>query len=136
MIPLNNVIVLACSDCWLQCDKLHRLLLLLLSSISKDCDPASLWNLPAPDAVFTQDSAPDQNCNANTQGSSTLLNTTLSTATLACYNGTSPGSVAGFVCDDIYELNTTTVERVCQMVGNNATWSGNPVTCGKLNNGT
>ena len=61
-----------------------------------------------------------------------LLNTTLNTTTLACYDGTTPGSVASFFCSDIYELNTTTDERMCVMSGNNATWTGNPVACGKI----
>ena len=60
------------------------------------------------------------------------MNTTLNTATVAYYDGTTPDSTACFVCDEKsgYELNaTTTNERVCQR---NATWSGNAMLCGML----
>ena len=57
-----------------------------------------------------------------------LENTTLNTATVAYYNGTTPGSMACFVCNDEYKLNTTE-KRFCERSG---LWSGNSVVCGKL----
>ena len=59
------------------------------------------------------------------------MNTTLNTATVAYYTGTTPGSTACFVCNENsgYELNTTTTTgRICQSDG---MWSGSPIVCGK-----
>ena len=97
-----------------------------------------VWNLPATDATFLTDvsllndsAARYPSCDSGSVGSVALLNTTLKTATVAYYNGTTPGSRACFVCDKSsgYELNTTTNGRVCQ---NDATWSGNGILCGTL----
>ena len=70
-------------------------------------------------------------CGAGSVGSAVLVNTTLNTATVAYYTGTTDGSRACFVCDEGYELNTTANERVCQR---NGLWSGNPIVCGMLAN--
>ena len=72
------------------------------------------------------DAAQYQSCVTESVGSAALKDTTLNIATVAYYNGTTPGSMACFVCDG-HELNTTINERVCQT---DATWSGSPVTCG------
>ena len=61
-----------------------------------------------------------------------LGNTTLNTATVAYYSGTTPGSRACFVCDESsgYAPNTTiSIERACQ---NDGRWSRTPVVCGVL----
>ena len=57
------------------------------------------------------------------------MNTTLNTATVAYYSGTTTDSTACFVCNTGYELNTTTNERVCQR---NGLWSENSIVCGAL----
>ena len=97
-----------------------------------------VWNLPATDATFLTDvsllndsAARYPSCDVGSVGNVVLRNTTLNTATVAYYNGTTPGSRACFVCDKSsgYELNTTTNGRVCQ---NDATWSGNGILCGTL----
>ena len=97
-----------------------------------------LWNLSAPGVSFLpnvttvlDDATQYPSCDNRTVGSAVLVNTTLNTATVAYYTGTTPGSVACFVCDESsgYEQQstTTTTERVCQ---SNSTWSGSPITCG------
>ena len=103
------------------------------SSIITDCFLNELWNLPAVDANFLSDvsllnNSADQylRCNGDSVGSVVLVNTTLNTATVAYYTGTTSGSRACFVCEDGYELSTTT-DRFCQR---NGLWSGNPITCG------
>ena len=96
------------------------------------CSLRDLWNLPAADATFLpdvsllgDDAAQYSSCVAGSVGSSVLKNTTLNTATVAYYTGTTPGSRACFVCDEDsgYELNKATAERNCQTDG---TWSGIP----------
>ena len=92
-----------------------------------------LWDLPATGTTSVSngsslnDTAPS--CVARSVGSVVLMNTTLNTATVAYYTGTTPGSIARFVCDEGsgYALNSTTNERVCQ---SDATWSGSSITCG------
>ena len=95
-----------------------------------------LWNLSAPGVSFLpnvtvlDDAILYPSCDNRTVGNVVLVNTTLSTATVAYYTGTTPGSMACFVCDESsgYEQSTTTTtERVCQ---SNSTWSGSPITCG------
>ena len=101
------------------------------------CSPRDLWNLPAADATFLpdvsllDDAAQYPSCDDSSVGSAVLVNTTLNTATVAYYSGTTPGSRACFVCDDDsgYKLNKVTAERNCQ---NDGTWSGSPITCGML----
>ena len=98
------------------------------------CNLTELWNLPALAAIFRNDvsllddAAQYPNCEDGSVGSVALENTTLNTATVAYYNGTTPGSMACFVCNDGYELNTTE-KRFCRRSG---LWSGNSVVCGKL----
>ena len=101
------------------------------------CSPRDLWNLPAAEANFLSDvsllddAVQYASCDAGSVGSAALVNTTLNTATVAYYSGTTPGSRACFVCDEDsgYELNKVTAERNCQTDG---TWSGSPITCGML----
>ena len=95
------------------------------------------WNLPTANTrllsnVSLLNDTADQypSCKDGSVGSAVLVNTTLNTATVVYYSGTTPGSRACFVCDKSswYELNATiTAERVCQ---SNATWSGSPTVCG------
>ena len=100
------------------------------------CSLMDLWNLPATDATiltdisFLNDSAAQyQSCDASSVGSIALVNTTLNTATVAYYTGTTAGSRACFVCDESsgYELSATITERFCQR---NALWSENAILCG------
>ena len=99
------------------------------------CSVMDLWNLPdasiLTDVSLLNESATQYpSCNAESVGSVVLVNTTLNTATVAYYTGTTAGSRACFVCDESsgYKLNaTTTTERVCQSDG---MWSGSPITCG------
>ena len=99
------------------------------------CNLTELWNLPAvgvtflPDVSLLNDAVHYASCGADSVGSAVLVNNTLNTATVAYYTGTTPGSRACFVCEEGYELNTTTNERVCQR---NGLWSGNPIVCGAL----
>ena len=69
------------------------------------------------------------NCDAEIIWS--FVHTRLNTATVAYYNGTTPGSRVCFVCDknNGYVLNTTFNERYCQSDG---TWSTSPTICGAL----
>ena len=99
-----------------------------------DCFLDELWNLPATDAIYLSDvsslndsAAHYPNCDDASIGSAVLVNTTLNTATVAYYTGTTSGSRACFVCEDGYELSTTTTERFCQ---SNGLWSGKPIICG------
>ena len=100
------------------------------------CSLMKLWDLPPTGTNFLHslnDTATQYpSCVARSVGSVILENTTLNTATVAYYTGTTPSSRACFVCDEGsgYELNTTTNERVCQ---SDATWSGSPITCGMYN---
>ena len=103
------------------------------------CFLEELWNLPATGFTFLSDVSlledADQylSCDDGSIGSvgSVVLNDNrLNTATVAYYNGATPGSTACFVYDRSsgYELNaTTTAERVCQSDG---LWSGSPIVCG------
>ena len=97
------------------------------------CNLTELWNPPAAGATFLSDvsllndSAQYQSCDAASVGSAVLVNTTLNTATVAYYSGTTASSTACFVCDEGYELNSTTTERDCQP---NGLWSGSPIVCG------
>ena len=97
------------------------------------CSLRVLWNLPAanatflPDVSLLNDTAQYPSCNDESVGSAALRDTTLNTATVAYYTGTTPGSTACFVCSNGYELNTTTIERLCER---NGLWSGNSTVCG------
>ena len=99
------------------------------------CPLAEIWiqsssNLP--DVRSLNDTAARYpSCDNSSVGSAVLENTTLNTATVAYYNGTTPGSRACYVCDEDnqYELNSTITVRVCQ---NNGLWSGSPIICGML----
>ena len=100
------------------------------------CNLTELWDLPAANATFLPDvsllndaAAQYPSCDDRSAGSAILMNTTLNTATVAYYSGTSLGSTVCFVCDEGsgYELNSTINVRVCQ---SNATWSGSIITCG------
>ena len=101
------------------------------------CFPGDLWDLPAADANFLSDvsllndAAQYPSCDDGSVGSVVLVNTTLNTATVAYYNGTTPNSSACFVCDESsgYELNATIDKRVCQ---SNGRWSESPIACGRL----
>ena len=109
----------------------------LLYAYYTACSLVELWNPPAagvtflPDVSLLNDSAQYPSCDAAGVGSAVLVNTTLNTATVAYYTGTTPGSSACFVCDESsgYELNTVTNERVCR---SNGTWSGSAIMCGML----
>ena len=96
------------------------------------CSLMELWDLSTTNATFLNDvsllddAAQYQSCVTDNFRSAVLKDTTLNIATVAYYNGTTPGSRVCFVCDG-YELNVTINERVCQ---SNATWSGGPITCG------
>ena len=107
-------------------------------TVHAGCKQTELWNLPVAGATFLPDvsslnisAAQYRSCDADSVGSAVLLNTTLNTATVAYYTGTTPGSRACLVCDEGsgYELNTTANERVCQ---SNGAWSGNSLVCGTL----
>ena len=108
---------------------------LLLYGHFTACNITELWNLPALGVtllsdVSSLDDAQYPSCNNSNVGSVALVNTILNTATVAYYTGTTPGSMACFVCNDGYELNTTTtVERFCERSG---LWSGNSIVCGTL----
>ena len=116
---------------------MQRLEIPVALSLHIGCSPRDLWNLPAADANFLPDftlldeTAQYSSCDAESVGAVVLENTTLSTATVAYYNGIIPGSRACYVCDEGsgYKLNKTTAERTCQADG---TWSGSPITCGML----
>ena len=103
------------------------------------CFLEELWNLSATDFTFLPDvssldaAAQYPSCDDESVGSVALRDTTLNTATVVCYNDTTAGSTACFVCDEEseYALNTTTSERVCL---SNGTWSGSPIICGTLQN--
>ena len=110
---------------------------LLLYGHFTACNITELWNLPAPGVTLLSDvsllntsAARYPSCNDSSVGSTVLENTTLNTATVAYYTGVTSGASACFVCNDGYELNTTTTdERFCQ---GNGLWSGNPTICGML----
>ena len=90
--------------------------------------------MPAANATFLpgvgllDEAAQYPSCNDSSVGSVVLVNTTLNTATVAHYTGTTAGSRACFVCDvdSEYELNST-ITRICQSDG---LWSGSPIICG------
>ena len=112
-----------------------------------------LWNQTITNANFSpsvgllDDATQYPNCDNRSVGSAVFRDTTVNTATVAYYTGTTTGSRACFVCniDSGYELttdagnvcdegndcepNTTINERVCK---SDATWSGSPITCGTL----
>ena len=102
-----------------------------------DCSLMELWDLPATDATFLSDisllnnnnAAQYPSCTNGSVGSVVLMNTTLTTATVAYYTGTAPGSRACFVCNNEGGYELTANERLCQ---SNSTWSGSPITCGML----
>ena len=97
------------------------------------CNLTELWDLSSanttflPDVSLLDDAAQYPSCGAGRVGSAVLVNTTLNTATVAYYTGTTSGSRVCFVCEDGYELSTTITERLCQRDG---LWSGNPIICG------
>ena len=100
------------------------------------CNITELWNLPVAGATFLTDvtllenAAQYPSCNDSSVGSAALVNTTVNTATVAYYTGITSGSMACFVCNDGFELNTTiTDERFCKRSG---LWSGNSIVCGTL----
>ena len=103
------------------------------------CSLTELWNLPAAGVTFLPDvsilntsAAQYPSCDDRSIGSVVFVNTTLDTATVAFYSGTTAGSTACFVCDESSEYaptTTTTAERVCR---SNGTWSGSPILCGML----
>ena len=100
-----------------------------------DCPLEELWDLPDADANFIIDvslldeAAQYPSCVAGSVGSAVLMNTTLNTATVAYYTGTTPGSRACFVCNESgqYGLNAAINERFCLI---NGTWSGDAIICG------
>ena len=96
-----------------------------------------LWNLSATtnntflrNVSLLDNAAQYDSCVTESVGSAVLKDTALNIATVAYYNGTTPGSRVCFVCDG-HELNTTINERFCQ---SDATWSGSPIACGMYNN--
>ena len=100
------------------------------------CSLEELWNLSyvafLPDVSLLNNAAAQYpSCDNNSVGSAVLVNTTLNTATVAYYTGTTPGSSACFVCDESsgYEPNIATTNRLCQRDG---TWSGSLILCGTL----
>ena len=100
-----------------------------------DCSLIQLWDLSAagatslPDVSILNDAAQYPSCDPGGVGSVVFMNTTLNTATVAYYNGITPGSRACFVCDEDsgYELSPAINERVCER---DATWSRIPTICG------
>ena len=102
-----------------------------------DCSPMDLWNMNATGATFQSnvrllnEATRYQSCGDGSVGSAVLENSTLNTATVAYYTGSTPGSIACFVCDENsgYALNATSNMRVCQSDG---TWSKSPTTCSEL----
>ena len=94
-----------------------------------------LWNLSNTNMTFLRDvsllddATQYRSCINGSVGSAVLKDSRLSTSTVVYYTGVTPGSRACFVCDENsgYELNTTTIERICQI---DATWSEGPITCG------
>ena len=103
-----------------------------------DCSPMELWNVPAANVTFlpnvsllSDTIARYPTCDAEGVGSAALVDARLNTFTVVYYTGITPGSKACFVCDgnSLYELNTTTNERVCQ---SDTTWSGSTSICGRL----
>ena len=97
-----------------------------------------LWNLSASEATFLPDisllkdaAARYPSCDTRHVGSAALKDTTLNTATVAYYSGTTPGSTVCFVCDETngYDQSASMNMRVCQ---SNATWSNSPIVCSKL----
>ena len=99
------------------------------------CKPTELWILTAPDVIILPnvsllyDAVQYPSCGDESVGSVVLEDTTLNTATVAYYNGTTAGSRACFVCDNGYEPSTNTSERFCKESG---LWSGNSIVCGTL----
>ena len=100
------------------------------------CNLTELWNLGSanllPDVSLLGGAAAQYpSCDAGSVGSVALVNTTLDTATVVYYTGTTPGSTACFVCDEDsgYELNIAITDRVCRSDG---TWSESLVLCGML----
>ena len=97
------------------------------------CNLTELWNPSAANTTFLtdvsllNDATQYPSCDDGSVGSVVLLNTTLNTAIVAYYTGTTAGSIACFVCNNGYELSTTITERHCQR---NGLWSGNPIICG------
>ena len=100
------------------------------------CSLEELWN-PSyvaflPDVSLLNNAAAQYpSCDDSSVGSVALRNTTLNTATVAYYNGTTPGSSACFVCEESsgYAPNTASTNRLCQRDG---TWSGSLILCGTL----
>ena len=96
-----------------------------------------LWNLPAANATFQpnvsllDDAHQYPNCNNRSGWNAVLVNTTLNTATIAYYNGTTLGSIACLVCVEYSgnEPNSTINERVCQ---SDEAWSKSTILCGRL----
>ena len=94
-----------------------------------------LWDQSAvdftflPDVSLLHDAAQYASCDAGYVGSAVLEDATFNTATVAYYTGTTAGSSACFVCDEVngYEPNATVHERVCR---SNGTWSGSTIMCG------
>ena len=108
---------------------------LLLYDHFTACNITELWNQHAPGVTFLSDvslldeAAQYPSCDDRSVGSVVLVNTTLNTATVAYYTGTTPDSTVCFVCNDGYELNTTISARFCKGSG---LWSGDFIACSTL----
>ena len=94
-----------------------------------------LWDLLAAgvtllsDVSLLDDATQYPSCVAGSVESVVLRNTTLNTATVAYYTGTTAGSTACFICNDGYQLNTTISARFCSGSG---LWSGDSIACSTL----
>ena len=112
---------------------LYIICFLLFNDHFTDCFLEELWNLEDTRFAFLPDVGSLEDYPSCDDGSRSvgLMDNRLNTATVAYYNGTTTGSTACFVCNDVsgHALNTTTNERVCQSDG---TWSGSPIICGML----
>ena len=110
---------------------------LLLYGHFTACNITELWNQQTPGGIFLSDvmllddAAQYPSCDGRSVGSIVLMNSTLNTATVAYYTGTTPGSTVCFVCNDWYELNTTISARFCK---GNGLWSGDSIACSTLYN--
>ena len=62
----------------------------------------------------------DQRCAPNDVGSLRIPHGVI------CYNGTSVGSVASYVCDDGYQVSATNNQQTCLVNGN---WEGDILIC-------
>ena len=111
---------------------------LMLHDHFADCSLEELKNQSTAGAIFLTDAsslddvaAQYSSCDTGIRLLDTRLDTRLDTATVAYYNGTTPGSRVCFLCDKSngYALNTTFNETYCQKDG---TWSRNSTICGTM----